>query len=163
MVSALLFAVFAALLLAAAVWDGTSLTIPNKLNAAMALLFAPAAFLAGLSPTEAALCAAFGIAILALGMGLFALNLAGGGDAKMLAAAALWLGPQAGFAFLFWTALAGGVLALALVVLRRAGAPLAARAPRWAGPMLAQGGPVPYGIAIAAGAVAAWPQSALAG
>lgn len=163
MVPALLFSVYAALMLAAAVWDGTSLTIPNRLNATLAVLFVPAALVAGLSPLEAALCLGFGVAVLAVGMGLFAMNVAGGGDAKLLAAAGLWLGPQAGMSFLFWTVMAGGLLAVALIVVRRASVPLAPVAPRWAAPLLTQGGPVPYGVAIAAGAIVAWPMGALAG
>jgi prepilin peptidase CpaA len=161
-VPAVLFSVFAALLLAAAVWDLASYTIPNRLTAALAGLALPAFLLAGLSPLEIGVVVGFGALVLACGMVLFALNVAGGGDVKLLAAAALWLGPQAGSQFVLWTAVAGGVLALTLVLLRRAAGPLTPFAPGWAKPLIAPGGPAPYGVAICAGGVLAWPSGVLA-
>lgn len=160
---ALLVSVFAGFLLVAALWDATSLTIPNRLNAGLALLFVPAALVAGLSPLETAACVGFAFAILAVGAGLFAFNLIGGGDVKLLAAAALWLGPQAGLEFLAWTAVSGGVLAVFLITLRKTGgAMLEPIAPRWAAPVLADNGQIPYGVAIATGGLIAWPAGALA-
>ena len=50
--------------------------------------------------------------MLVLGFALFAAGLFGGGDAKLMAAAALWLGWSTGTSVLVFTALAGGVLAI---------------------------------------------------
>ena len=62
----------------------------------------------------------------------------GGGDVKLLAAAALWTGSAALLPFLMATALAGGLLAaLFLAFARREGKPVA----------------LPYGVAIAAGGI----------
>lgn len=162
-VPAALFCVFAALLLAAAVWDARSYTIPNRLNAALALLAVPALLVSDLSPLEIGMAVGFSALVLACGLALFALNLAGGGDVKLFAAAALWLGPQAGASFVLWTAVAGGVLAMALILLRRVAAPVAPFAPAWARTLIVPGGPVPYGVAVCAGGILAWPAGVLAG
>lgn len=83
-------------------------------------------------------------AVFAAGAGVFCLNLIGGGDVKLLAAGALWVGAAATGQFLMITVLAGGALA----VLFLAGAML------WnlvAGSRLRPS--LPYGAAIAAGGI----------
>jgi len=96
-------------------WDLRRMRIPNWLNAALALLFVPVA--AATLPLEAALWRlGIATAVLLVGYALFAAGRMGGGDVKMLAAAALWIPPaQAGAAmFLLSVALlAGLVLVLA--------------------------------------------------
>ena len=54
---------------------------------------------------------------------LFLLRIMGGGDGKLLAASVLWIGPDKLWEFLFTTAIAGGILALVLLLFR--GLPLA--------------------------------------
>ena len=92
-----LVAILPALLVAAAVFDLTSFTIPNIVPAAMILLFA--AFLVytvivghSLSWNQTAMHVMAGIIGLGVGMGMFALGWVGGGDAKLFAVATLWLG-----------------------------------------------------------------------
>lgn len=163
LVSVAVWVAFALMLIAAAAWDVKSLTIPNRLNGLLALTFLPAAALSGLSPLEAGLGVAGGAALLAGGLLFFALRWMGGGDVKLIAAAGLWLGLPAVPLFLLWTALAGGALALLLFTARRLTPQAAVQgAPRWAEPLLTRKGPVPYGVAIAAGALAAYPHSLLA-
>jgi prepilin peptidase CpaA len=106
----------------------------------------------------------FGVGAVALvmGMGMFALNWIGGGDAKLFAAAALWLGWPAAGVYLVVTAMAGGGLAMLLLSMRApALRPLFSMAPGWLGRLASPGENVPYGVAIAAGALAAFPQSPL--
>ena len=156
----LLISIFPAVVVIAAVRDATSYTIPNWLSAALALAFFPAALGVGLAPATIGLCAASGAAALAAGVAMFAAGWIGGGDAKLFAACALWLGLGAIGAFLAWTALFGGGLAVALLLARRS--PVAAfRGPPWVGRLLEPAGEVPYGVAIAAGAMAAFPSSAI--
>jgi prepilin peptidase CpaA len=94
-----------------------------------------------------------GVTFLA-GIGLFAARALGGGDVKLLAAAALWAGPDHFTLFLLTTALAGGVLAMAALLWRRF-APLLALWRQIAGLDVLAARPVlPYGVAIAAGGVA---------
>jgi prepilin peptidase CpaA len=158
-----LLVLFPALAILAALSDATSMTIPNWISAALALAFFPAALLVGLPTGQIGISVALGVAALMVGAGMFALHWIGGGDAKLLAASVLWLGLAGAGPFLVWTAIAGGVLALALLGARRAvetlGFPF--RKPQWLERLLAPAGDIPYGIAIAAGALAAFPQSGL--
>jgi prepilin peptidase CpaA len=88
----------------------------------------------------------------------------GGGDAKLLAAAALWMGWPAVLPFLAGAAIAGGGLAMALLALRSAALrPLVLGGPRWVVRLADPGEGAPYGVAIAAGALLALPQAPLAG
>jgi prepilin peptidase CpaA len=139
------------LLVAAAITDGRSRRIPNPLPLGLALL--------GLARIASGLAGGAGIAMAALdlaaaaavflaGAVAFRFRLLGGGDVKLIAAAALWLGAAALGPFLLATALAGGALAVGFLLLR----------------LLGRGGVaagLPYGIAIAAGGIfvsagAAW-------
>jgi prepilin peptidase CpaA len=85
----------------------------------------------------------------------------GGGDAKLLAAASLWVGPAGAAPFVVFTALAGGALALALMAARTVAAP-PEKGPEWLRRALTPKGDIPYGVAIAAGALAAFPGAGLA-
>jgi prepilin peptidase CpaA len=153
--------VFPALAFLAALSDATTMTIPNWISAVLVIAFFPAALASGTSLPQIGLALAVGVAALAIGAGMFALRWIGGGDAKLLAASALWLGPSGVPPFLIWTALAGGALALGLIGARGlselTGLPV--RPPEWVGRLLSPTGDIPYGIAIAAGALAAFPSS----
>lgn len=157
----ILQSILPAILILAALRDATSFTIPNWMSLVAVALFWPAALLAGMSGGAIGISAAVGVAALIAGMGMFALGWIGGGDAKLFAAAALWLGWPAVLPFLVFTAFAGGGLAVALLWSRRLGQPLAAAGPAWFGRLLTPGENVPYGLAIAAGGLIAFPTSAL--
>ena len=153
---------FPALVLAGAARDLASYTIPNWVSLALTAAFVPAAGLAAAAgaPLPAlAMCVAVGAAALVAGVALFTVGWIGGGDAKLFAASALWLGAGAMTPFLLWTALAGGVLSMLLMALRRLSTGLPGDA--WYARLMTQGEPVPYGLAICAGALAAFPQSPL--
>ena len=79
-----------------------------------------------------------------------------------MAACLLWLGAAAALPFILWTAAAGGALAVGLLFARRLPSGLAGAAPGWVARLLQPGGDVPYGVAIAVGALAAFPGSPLA-
>ncbi len=160
--AALLLAVFPLGLITAALKDVTSFTIPNWIPGGLVLCFFPAAMVAHLPLPEIGAFALTGLIALAAGVGMFALGWCGGGDAKLLAAAALWLGPKAALPFVLATALAGGALGLGLILARKGLVGAAASAgPAWLSRLFAQDGDLPYGIAIAVGALLAFPSSAL--
>ncbi|KCZ92763.1 A24 family peptidase [Hyphomonas johnsonii] len=142
--------VFLVLCLFAAVHDINRLTIPNWLNLTIAVLFVPAAFAAGL-PIEI-VGGHLVVAALAflVAFGLFAFNIFGGGDAKMIPAVMLWMGPNAGFEFVMYMALVGGLCAGVVLMVRRA-MPAAVLPQVIRAPFEDNAG-VPYGVAIAAGA-----------
>lgn len=142
---------FFALCLFGALTDIASLTIPNWLNATIAGLGLSALAVSGLDLSSIGWH--FGVAVLAFVFSflLFTFGVFGGGDAKMIPAVALWMGPDAMIPFLFWMALVGGLLALVGTLARYA--PLPQNAPVWVSNTLSKGEGVPYGVAIAAGAV----------
>jgi prepilin peptidase CpaA len=130
-----------AALLLAAVGDWRSRTIPNPLNAAIALLAIPYWWSIGLPLwPSVALQLALGAAVFALFAIAFRFGAMGGGDVKMAAALALWL-PFAGVVkLLVIMSIAGGVLTLAMLAAHRMAK--AAGQPE-----------IPYGIAIAFGGI----------
>ena len=83
------------------------------------------------------------IAIIVIGVPLFARQWVGGGDIKLLAAAACWFTVKGALQFLASTLLAGGALALSFLAIRLVAGGKASRS--------TQGG-IPYAVAIAIGA-----------
>jgi prepilin peptidase CpaA len=153
--------VFPALLLCAAARDVVSFTIPNWISLACLGLFFPCALIGGMSGHDMLIAVAVGAVFLVAGIAMFALGWVGGGDAKLIAAVALWMGWPAVLPFLLFTAVAGGGLAIVLI----GGKSLSRYYPvvrsGWALRLLAPESAVPYGLAIAIGALAAFPQSPL--
>ncbi len=157
-----LLLIFPLAVIAAAITDATRYIIPNRLSAALALAFMPAALAAGLPLPAVGLYVAVGAAALAAGVVLFAFRVIGGGDAKLAAACTLWLGPVTVMPFLLWTAVAGGALAVGLLIGRRMPGSITQAGPGWVSRLLQRGSDVPYGVAIAVGALAVFPLSPLA-
>jgi prepilin peptidase CpaA len=154
--------VFPVIVIAAGLRDATSYTIPNWMPAALIVGFAVAAVALGLPWRLVAADVAVGVVALFAGMAMFALGWIGGGDAKLFAAAGLWLGLSGAPTFLLVTGVAGGGLALCLLGLRSASVrPLIGAAPAWFLRLAERGEGVPYGVAIALGALIAFPLSAL--
>ncbi|HEX3364744.1 A24 family peptidase [Phenylobacterium sp.] len=154
--------VFPILVIAAGLRDATSYTIPNWMPGVLIAAFAVAAVALGLPWRLAAADLAVGLVALVAAMVMFALRWIGGGDAKLFAAAALWLGLTGAPTFLLVTGVAGGALAAGLLALRSG--PLQAIAsagPAWVVRLAKPGEGVPYGVAIALGALIAFPASAL--
>ena len=141
---------FAGLLVVAAVSDLMTMTISNRLTAAIVVLFPVAAVLAGLPVSTFGLHLAAGAGMLALCFALFAAGWIGGGDAKLAAGIALWVGP----AFVLeWTLLAGligGVLTLLVLMVRQVRLPLALAGRPWIARLSAPTSGIPYGVALAA-------------
>jgi prepilin peptidase CpaA len=149
MVLFVLGGLFLALCLFAALHDINSLTIPNWLNLTLAGLFIPAAAFSGL-PIEVLIGHVLaGLAAFVIGFALFAFRIFGGGDAKMIPAVMLWVGPTAAFPFVLAMAVVGGLCAVVIVLVRNmvpaAILPAPVRAP------FEENAGVPYGVAIAAG------------
>ena len=154
-------AVLPALAIVAGLKDLTSMKIPNWISGLLILGFFPAALALGLPPAAIGLHLAVAVAALLIGMGLFALNLLGGGDVKLMAAACLWLGLAGSGVFVLATAVVGGVFSLALLVSRAWLQPYVGAGPGWLVQLMEPKGHIPYGVAIAIGALVAWPASPL--
>jgi prepilin peptidase CpaA len=149
------------LVIFAAVRDAVTYTIPNWISLAVMLSFFPLALLAGAPGPAVAAAALVGVAALIVGMALFAPGWIGGGDAKLMAACAVWMGWPAVFSFLLWTSAAGGALAVLLLSGRALGRRYAIAGPPWVSRLMQPKNDVPYGVAIAVGALAAFPLSPL--
>ncbi len=140
------------LLVAASVIDLTQFRIPNAISLGIVGLFliklgAEAGTLPLLSHLVLASC------MLVLGFFAFVARVLGGGDAKLIAALALWFGPAYFLDFITIMAIAGGVLALFLMLLRRPalvqarhGSPNPTSSPH---PLLQPDKPIPYALPIA--------------
>jgi|SRR5579884_1620021 len=145
---------FAIVMAAAAFEDFRRLVIPNLLPLLLCALW-PLYFAAGPSWYGAVAAIGCAAAVFCGGAILFARGWLGGGDVKLLTAAALWAGPETP-SLLMLTSVLGGALALFLLLpfgrqmLATAQAKLG-RPPVQAGRGLAM--PVPYGIAIAGAAL----------
>ncbi len=144
------------LLATAAVTDIWQFKIPNAVSIALVVLFFPTALLL---PLEVDWLSHIGAALVMFVAGVvaFALRWMGGGDAKLIAAVSLWAGFQHLLQFLFYFALAGGALALFLLVLRQVVSLLPVARPALAAGslprLLVKGEHIPYGVAISCGAV----------
>lgn len=154
-------AVMPALAIVGGLHDLLTMKIPNWISLALALLFLPVALLAGLGPTALAIHVGIGLAALFAGMGMFALRWIGGGDAKLMAATCLWLGLSGSGMFLLWTGVVGGAFCLLLMMARQHLQMVTPYAPGWASRLLEPKGDIPYGVAIAIGALLAFPNADL--
>jgi prepilin peptidase CpaA len=141
------------LLLSCAAWtDFRTLKIPNLVTVAVAGLFPIHALLTGMPAGTLLLQhASAGLAVLAAGFALFAAGKLGGGDAKLLAAVALWLGWPDLTPGLFAISLVGAAVCFALLALRASPLPLWLDLKGWHSVALENGKGAPYAIAVAAG------------
>ncbi|MBN8551386.1 MAG: prepilin peptidase [Caulobacterales bacterium] len=155
----ILLSVLPILVIAAGLNDLTTMTIPNWISLALMVGFVPAAFAVGLPLGVIALHFGVALAALFIGAGLFALRFLGGGDAKLMAAVCLWLGTAGAPAFVLMTAVAGGLFSLGLLMVRGVPGIAGVGGPPWMGRLLQPKGDIPYGIAIAIGALSAFPSS----
>ena len=150
---------FIAALIYAAISDLLTMKIPNWLCLAIAVLFLPAAWLTDMSAAAIGYSLGVAVAVFAVCFLLFALNVMGGGDAKLLTALALWFGLTPSLlVFLVDVAFAGGILTL-LILLIRWKSHLVTDRGLWLPFSLTTAKKIPYGIAIAAGAIMAMPQA----
>ncbi len=144
----------------AAANDLFTMTIPNKISLALVAAFALAAVFAGLSWDQVLIHVGIGAAALVAGFTLFSFRLVGGGDAKLMAAGALWMGSDLVIQYLAYITIYGGVLSLLILAYRRFIPADTLPLPPWAQRLHTHGGGIPYGIAIAAAALMLYPSSA---
>ncbi len=161
MIEAAIFVIFPLCLAIAAFSDLFTMTIPNRVSAILLgafILIAPAA---GFSLSMIGLHLAMGLIVFAGCFTLFALNVMGGGDAKLLTASAVWFGFNSSLIeFLIYVSFFGGVLTILILMLRKQeNTILAAGLP--VPHLLFTANKIPYGIAIGLGGFLAYPSSPL--
>jgi prepilin peptidase CpaA len=154
----LLLLAFPAAMAFAGAMDLLTMTIPNRISLFLVAAFAIAAPLAGLSMQDIFIHLATGISVLGVGIVLFSFGWLGGGDAKLMAAAALWFGTDNLLMYFAQVAVFGGVLAVAILLYRRIPVP-GIPVPAWAERLHQKNCGIPYGIAIAAAALKMYPDT----
>lgn len=155
----LLLSVFPAALIIAAANDIYEFKIPNWISIVLVAVYPLAGFAVGASYHVMVEGALIGAAALTIGFGLFAAKIVGGGDAKLFAATAPWLGLGSLGVFLFNTAIAGLFLALSMAMFRKLPVlPVYAHAP-WLMRLHERKKDLPYAVAIAAGALLSFSQT----
>ncbi|MCA8889894.1 MAG: prepilin peptidase [Parvularculaceae bacterium] len=155
----LFLSAFPAALLIAAMNDIYEFKIPNWVSVVLFCSFFAASL--GLGASSAQMLEGFILACVALviGFSLFAVRILGGGDAKLLAATAPWIGLGGIAGFLFNVALAGAGLAIVLMLFRRVPAmPFYAQAP-WLLRLHQRPKDIPYAVAIAIGGLLSFSQT----
>src|SRR4029077_497982 len=100
-----------------------------------------------------------GAAVLVVAFACFAMGWIGGGDAKTAAAAALWFGFGHLMNYLLYASLFGGALTLLLLQFRQWPLPGARTGQSWLVRLHAKETGIPYGIALAIGALMIYPET----
>lgn len=161
MVTAAIFLIPPLCLALAAFTDLFTMTIPNRISAILIAGFMVVAPFSGMALTDIGMSVVGALAVFAVCFSLFAMNVMGGGDAKLLTATALWFGfGQSLVEFLVYVAFTGGILTLLILMLRsRANTVLAAGIPL--PDSLVTEKKIPYAIAIAAGGFMAYSDAPL--
>ena len=150
---------FPALMAFAAASDLVSMTISNRISLLLIAGFFTLALLGGMPPAAIASHATAGALILVVSFGCFAMGWIGGGDAKIAAAAALWFGFPHLMDYLVYASLFGGVLTLFLLEWRRWPLPYSLAGQGWLLKLHDKESGIPYGIALAVGALLIYPQT----
>jgi prepilin peptidase CpaA len=143
--------IVAVLLLAAAIEDAVRLRISNLI---VLLVLVAALVAVAIAGPELALWKNLVVflGLLAIGTPMFAAGKLGGGDVKLLAAVGLWFDFAGALWMILAVVLAGGLLALVVLMLRAFGW---SEETRRRVVLLRPRGGIPYGVAIAAGALIA--------
>jgi prepilin peptidase CpaA len=151
--------IFPALMAYAAVSDLLTMTIPNKISLTLVVSFGAFA-MTGYVPWDAVLAhVAAGALVLLVCFAMFSFGWIGGGDAKLAAATALWLGFHTLVEYLFIAALGGGLLTLTILALRQMPLPAVALQWTWLTRLHDRKAGVPYGIALAGAALLVYPHT----
>jgi prepilin peptidase CpaA len=150
---------FPALMAFAAASDLFTMTISNRVSLALAAGFLALAFASGMAAPDILLHLAAGGVVLVAAFVCFAFGWIGGGDAKVAAAAALWFGFAHLLNYLLYASLFGGALTLLLLQFRQWPLPYALAGQTWLLKLHAKESGIPYGIALAIGALVVYPET----
>jgi len=150
---------FPAMMAFAASSDLFTMTISNRVSLALIAGFAVMAFAAGMSSHDILSHIGAAAAVLAVTFTSFSRGWIGGGDAKLAAATALWLGFDQLMNYLLYASLFGGLLTFLVIHFRFTPLPAALARQDWAQRLHRMDGGVPYGIALAASALLVYPET----
>lgn len=162
MIGSTLLIVFPLCMALAAMTDMLSMTIPNRLSILLAATFLILAPFLGLGAAAIAWHALGALCVFVVCFGLFAINVMGGGDAKILTASALWYGFGLDLVtYLTFVGYLGGLLTLLIVLFRWQIASHFATILPIPAHFLDKDKGVPYGVAIGLAALITYPDTEL--
>jgi len=144
---------FPTLMAFAASSDLLTMTISNRVSLILAGSFFVLAIWSGMPLGQIGMHVAAGLAVLVVTFTFFARGWIGGGDAKLAAATALWLGFDQLLNYLTIASLLGGVLTLLIMRFRLMPLPAMLAEQEWAKRLHRMDAGVPYGIALAIAAL----------
>ena len=150
---------FPAMMAFAASSDLFTMTISNRVALILVAGFFALALVSGMSPHDMLSHVGAAFTVLAVTFVFFARGWIGGGDAKLAAATALWLGFDHLMPYLLYASIFGGVLTLAMIRFRLMPLPAMLAEQEWAKRLHRLDGGVPYGIALAAAALLVYPDT----
>jgi prepilin peptidase CpaA len=139
--------------------DLVTMTISNRVSLLLAAGFLALALMSGMGWWDVLLHLGAALVVLVIAFGFFSQGWIGGGDAKLAAATALWLGFDHLMPYLVYASLFGGALTLLLIQFRMAPLPDFLARQEWVQRLHKKDGGVPYGIALAAAALAVYPET----
>src|SRR5215216_7640087 len=147
-------------LMAFAAWsDLFTMTISNRISLILVGGFFVLAVWSGMPLAQIGMHVAAALAVLVVSFTFFARGWIGGGDAKLAAATALWLGVDQLANYLIFASLFGGLLTLAILRFRAMPLPALLANQEWAKRLHRMDTGVPYGIALALAALAIYPET----
>src|ERR1700681_2127415 len=155
----LILGLFPAAMIFAAASDLVTMTISNRLSIALFLAFFAGAALIGMPLPDMGRHMIASAVVLVFAFGFFARGWIGGGDAKLAAATALWLGFAHLLDYLLVAGVIGGVLTLLILELRRLPLPAVLAGKPWIARLHDVKTGIPYGIALALAGLAVYPDS----
>jgi len=162
MLEAAIFVVFPFCMAFAAISDMLSMTIANRVSLLLGVTFLVVAPLTGMDWQLYGMHVLAGVTVLLITFSLFAFGGLGGGDAKLLATTALWMGfgPNL-MQYLVYSAFFGGILTLMILSYRRSALSVFTGQNPFLRNFANKDEGVPYGIALGIGGLAVFPDTAL--
>jgi prepilin peptidase CpaA len=150
---------FPAVMAVAASSDLLTMTISNRISIVLAVGFFALAAMSGTSLPDVLSHVGAAALVLAVTFVFFIRGWIGGGDAKLAAATALWFGFDFLLNYLVYASLLGGALTLLLLQFRTVPLPQLLARQVWLQRLHQKDGGVPYGIALAVGALLVYPET----
>ena len=150
---------FPALMAFAASSDLITMTISNRVSLVLIAGFAVLAVMTGMPLVDIGTHAGAAAVVLVIAFVFFARGWIGGGDAKLAAATALWLGFDQLLNYAIVASLFGGLLTLAILRFRLMPLPAALANQEWVKRLHRMDTGIPYGIALALAALTIYPDT----
>lgn len=163
MLEAAILIVFPFAMAFAATSDMLTMTIANRVSLVLVAGFALLAPFTGMAWIDYAMHFVAMAVVLAVCFGLFACGVMGGGDAKLMAASALWIGLNINLLQYFVVgSLFGGILTLLILRYRSSNLTVYASQFEFLHKMAEPKGKIPYGMALGLAGLFVFPETSMA-